>query len=92
VAENCFRTVSLFVSANSYTSHITIVMFRGELMKTWKIIAIATCSLIAVALLIVSAFAYMGGQGFYMPYGTNTATTSPYGTYPNGMMGGGMMG
>jgi hypothetical protein len=61
-------------------------------MKTWKIITIATCSLIAVALLIVSAFAYMGGQGFYMPYGANTATTSPYGTYPNGMMGGGMMG
>ena len=61
-------------------------------MKTWKIITIAGFAIIAVALVTASAFAYMGGRGFYTPYGTNTATTAPYGTYPNGMMGGGHMG
>jgi hypothetical protein len=60
-------------------------------MKTWKIITIAGFTLIAVALLTVSAFAYRGGQGFYNPYGTNTGT-GVYGTYSGGMMGGGGMG
>ena len=60
-------------------------------MKTWKIITVSGFALIAVALLTASAFAYMGGQGIYTPYGTNTGTTGPYGTYPNGMMGGGHM-
>jgi hypothetical protein len=60
-------------------------------MKTWKIITVAGVALIAAALLTASAFAYMGGRGFYSPYGTNTGTGS-YGAYPGGMMGGGMMG
>src|SRR4030067_1494324 len=60
-------------------------------MKTWKIITVAGFALIAAALLTASAFAYMGGRGFYSPYGTNTGTGS-YGAYPGGMMGGGMMG
>ena len=60
-------------------------------MKTWKIIAVAGFALVAVALLIASAFAYMGGRGIYTLHGTNTATGS-YGAYPNGMMGGGRMG
>jgi hypothetical protein len=42
-------------------------------------------------LLTASAFAYMGGRGFYSPYATNTGTGS-YGAYPGGMMGGGGMG
>jgi len=49
-------------------------------MKTWKIITIVALTLTAVALVTASAFAYMGGQGFY----------SPYGAYSNGMMGGHM--
>src|SRR3990170_4921322 len=57
-------------------------------MKTWKIITVVGCTLVAVALLTASAFAYMGGRGFYSPYGTNTATGA-YGAYPGGMMGGG---
>src|SRR3989337_981397 len=61
-------------------------------MKTWKIIIVSGFALIAVALVTASAFAYMGGRGFYTPYGTNTGTTTPYGTYSNGMMGGGHMG
>ena len=63
-------------------------------MKTWKIVTVAGFALIAVALVTASAFAYMGGNGFYTPYGTNTGVTSPYGGYGGfgGMMGGGMMG
>lgn len=60
-------------------------------MKTWKIITIAGFAIIAAALLTTTAFAYMGGRGIYTPYGTNAATGA-YGTYPGGMMGGGMMG
>ncbi len=60
-------------------------------MKTLKIITIVGVALVAAALLTASAFAYMGGRGFYSPYGTNTATGS-YGAYQGGMMGGGMMG
>ena len=62
-------------------------------MKTWKIFTITGIALVAVALLTVSAFAYMGGRGIYTPYGTNTgAGYGTYGTYAGGMMGGGMMG
>jgi len=64
-------------------------------MKTWKIIISAGFTLIAVALVTASAFAYMGNRGIYAPYGTNTGVTGQYGTYgtfPSGMMGGGMMG
>src|SRR3989304_5752633 len=60
-------------------------------MKTWKIITVAGFALIEVALLTASAFAYMGGRGFYSPYGTNTGVNTAYGGY-GGMMGGGMMG
>jgi len=60
-------------------------------MKTWKIIMIAGVALVAVALVTATAFAYMGGRGFYSPYGTNSGT-NVYSTYPGGMMGGGMMG
>ena len=60
-------------------------------MKTWKIITVAGVALISAALLTASAFAYMGGRGFYRPYGTNPPTGS-YNAYPGGMMGGGMMG
>src|SRR4030066_2429514 len=63
-------------------------------MKTWKIITVTVIALVAAALLTASAFAYMGGRGFYSPDGTNTGTGS-YGAYPGGMMGGrmgGMMG
>src|SRR3990170_3878954 len=60
-------------------------------MKTWKIITVTIIALVAAALLTATAFAYMGGRGFYSPYGTNTATGS-YGAYPSGMMGGGHMG
>ncbi len=64
-------------------------------MKTWKIITVTLIALVAAALLTATAFAYMGGRGFYSPYGTNT-TTGSYGAYPGGMMGGrmggGMMG
>jgi hypothetical protein len=49
-------------------------------MKIWKIITIMALTLTAVTLVTASAFAYMGGQGFY----------SPYGAYSNGMMGGHM--
>jgi hypothetical protein len=49
-------------------------------MKIWKIITIVALTLTAVTLVTASAFAYMGGQGFY----------SPYGAYSNGMMGGHM--
>jgi hypothetical protein len=49
-------------------------------MKTWKIVTIMALTLTAVTLVTASAFAYMGGQGFY----------SPYGAYSNGMMGGHM--
>jgi hypothetical protein len=59
-------------------------------MKTWKIIAVAGFALIASALLVASAFAYIGKQGIYTPYGTNTGTNG-YGAYSGGMMGG-MMG
>ena len=61
-------------------------------MKTWKIIIVSGFALIAVALVTASAFAYMGGQRSYAPYGTNIGITTPYGTYANGMMGGGRMG
>ena len=64
-------------------------------MKTWKIITIVGAVLVATALVTATAFAHMGGRGFYSPYGTNTATDS-YGAYSGGMMGGrgmgGMMG
>src|SRR3990170_7659381 len=49
-------------------------------MKIWKIITIMALTLTAVTLITASAFAYMGGQGVY----------SPYGAYSNGMMGGHM--
>ena len=58
-------------------------------MKTSKIITVAVIALVAAGLLTASAFAYMGGHGFYSPYGTNT--NGGYATYPGGMMGG-MMG
>ena len=57
-------------------------------MKTWKIITIVGAILVATALVTATAFAYMGGRGFYSPYGTNPATGS-YGAYSGGM--GGMM-
>ena len=60
-------------------------------MKTWKIITIVGAILVATALVTATAFAYMGGRGFYSPYATNTATGS-YGAYSGGMMGGGGMG
>src|SRR3972149_5083335 len=60
-------------------------------MKTWKIIMVAGFALIAAALLTASAFAYMGRQGIYTPYGSTTGAGS-YGAYPGGMMGGGRMG
>ena len=60
-------------------------------MKIWKIITIVGVVLVATALVSATAFAYMGGRGFYSPYGTNTATGS-YGAYSGGMMGGGRMG
>jgi len=48
-------------------------------MKAWKTVTIVALALVTVALVTASAFAYMGEQGFY----------SPYGTYANGgMMGG----
>jgi hypothetical protein len=56
-------------------------------MKTWKIITIVGAVLVATALVTATAFAYMGGHGFYSPYGTNPATGS-YGAYSGGMIGG----
>src|SRR3989304_6693817 len=63
-------------------------------MKTWKITIIVGAVLVATALVPATAFAHMGGLGFFSPYGTNTATGTPYGAYSGGMMGGrgGMMG
>ena len=64
-------------------------------MKTWKIVTIVGAVLVATGLVTVSAFAYMGGRGFYSPYGTTTGTTgqyNSYGGYAGGMMGGGRMG
>ncbi len=61
-------------------------------MRTWKIIAVAGFTLIAAALLTTTAFAYMGEQGVYSQYGTNTGTAGLNGACPNGMMGGGHMG
>jgi len=46
-------------------------------MKTWKIITTATLALVTIAILTASAYAYL-----YRP-----SALSPYGTYPNGMMG-----
>jgi hypothetical protein len=60
-------------------------------MKTWKIITIVGAILVATAIVTATAFAYMGGRGFYTPYGTNTASDA-YGSYSGGIMGGGMMG
>jgi hypothetical protein len=57
-------------------------------MKTWKIITIVGAILIATTLVIVTAFAQMGGQGFYSPYGANTAT-GLYGINSGGIMSGG---
>src|SRR4030067_1546295 len=64
-------------------------------MKTWKIVTIVGAFLVATGLVTVSAFAYMGGRGFYNPYGTTTGTTgqyNSYGGYSGGMMSGGRMG
>jgi hypothetical protein len=68
-------------------------------MKTWKIVTIVGVVLVATGLVTVSAFAYMGGRGFYSPNGITTGTTGQYGSYggyTGGMMGGrgmgGMMG
>jgi hypothetical protein len=47
-------------------------------MKVWKLIITTALAVVAVALLIASVFAYMGGPGFY----------SPNGAYSGGMMGG----
>jgi hypothetical protein len=58
-------------------------------MKAWKLVIAIALALIAVALITASVFAYMGGPGFYSPYGTNV--NGAYGAYPGGMMGG-MMG
>ena len=59
-------------------------------MKTWQIITIASIALVAGALVIASAFAFMGGQRIYTSNGTPAGTTNPYGIF-GGMMGG-MMG
>ncbi len=56
-------------------------------MKAWKLVIAITLAVTAVALITTTVFAYMGGPGFYSPYGTNTATGS-YGAYKGGMMGG----
>src|SRR4030067_396342 len=64
-------------------------------MKTWKIVSIVGAVLVATGLVTVSAFAYMGGRGFYSPNGITTGTSgqyNSYGGYTNGMMGGGRMG
>ena len=61
-------------------------------MKPWKTALIAGAALITIAFVTASAFAYMGGRGQYAPYGTNTGTTNPIGTFLNAMMGGRMMG
>lgn len=57
-------------------------------MKTWKIIIISALALTAIAATTVGVFAYMGGPGYYTPNGTSITPSSPYGTYPGGMMGG----
>ncbi len=57
-------------------------------MKAWRLVIAITLVVIAVALITASVFAYMGGQGFYSPYGTNV--NGAYGAYPGGMMGGAM--
>ena len=49
-------------------------------MKVWKIAIIVGLALIAVALITASVFAYMGGRGFYSPYGTNYGY--PQNTFP----------
>ncbi|MFB3889861.1 MAG: hypothetical protein ACE14S_10255 [Candidatus Bathyarchaeia archaeon] len=56
-------------------------------MKTWKILTTVTLAVIAVALTLTSAYAYMGGR-VATQYGTGVPTAYGYG----GMMGGGMMG
>ena len=64
-------------------------------MKTWKIVTIVGAVLVATGLVTVSAFAYMGGRGFYSPNGITTGTSgqyNSYGGYAGGMMGGGRMG
>ena len=49
-------------------------------MKIWKILTIVALTLTGVTLVTASAFAYLGGQGVY----------SPYGAYSSGMMNGHM--
>ena len=56
-------------------------------MKTWKAITITGVALIAIGLLVVSAFAYMGGQGAYNAYGPSTGSIDPFRGL-GGMMGG----
>jgi len=54
-------------------------------MKTWKMVTAIGLAVIGIALVTASVFAYMGASG----------VNSPYGTYPNGAVGGqmgGMMG
>jgi hypothetical protein len=58
-------------------------------MKVWEVIIATALAVVAVALLTVSVFAYMGGQRYNSPYGTYT--NGAYGTY-SGVMMGGMMG
>jgi hypothetical protein len=55
-------------------------------MKAWKLAIAATVAVVAAALITASAFAYMGGRGFYSPYGTNA--NGAYSAYPSGMMSG----
>ena len=58
-------------------------------MKVWRVMIATALAMVAVALLTVSVFAFMGGQGVNSPYGTYT--NGGYGAYTGGMMGG-MMG
>jgi hypothetical protein len=82
--KNVSKTVSLLFQP-------TLLPFGGyafvevNRMKVWKLVIAIGLAVIGAALVIASAFAYMGAPGGY-----NT-----YGTYPNGVAGGhmgGMMG
>jgi hypothetical protein len=59
-------------------------------MKTWKMVTAIGLTVIGIALVTASVFAYIGATGVNSPYGTYA--NGAYGTYPGGMMGGMMAG
>jgi hypothetical protein len=78
---DCFKSVSVLFQLTILRGHNNVI-FEVNRMNTWKLILAITLSVIGVALVTASVFAYIGAQGVYSPYGTNVN-----GAYSGGMMG-----